>query len=87
MFNSLTDGGFEVDLEDAGIEFNVTDSRELVVEGSVSSGIEVEERSEGILGGKGEFDVLEEGDEKLGEKGLGSVSESVMGLGVVALEF
>ena len=87
MFNSLTDGDFEVDLEDAGIEFNVTDSREFVVEGSVSSGIEVEERSEGILGDKGESDVLEEDDGKLGEKGLGSVSESVMGLGVVELEF
>ena len=71
MFNSLTDGGFEVDLEDAGIEFNVTDSRELVVEGSVSSGIEVVERCDG----------------KLGETGLGSVSESVMDLGVVELEF
>ena len=86
LLKPLTDDDFEVGLAVAGIGFNVTGSGELVVEGSGSSEIEVVGRSEGILEDEGELGVLEEGDEKLGEKGLGSVSESVMGLGVVALE-
>ena len=69
-----------------GIDFNVTDSKELVVDGSGISGIELVGRSEGISEDEGEPVVLEEGDVKLGGKGLGFVSESVMVLGVVVLE-
>ena len=69
-----------------GFDFNVVDSKKLVVDSSGISRIGLVGRSEGISEDEGEPVVLEEGDVKLGGKDLDIVSESVMILGVVVLD-
>ena len=81
-----TDGELGAEVTNEGFDFNVVDSKKLVVDGLGISRIELVGRSEGISEDEGEPVVLEEGDVKLGGKDLDIVSESVMILGVVVLD-